>query len=65
MRCLICKDDPNAQRLQKDWNEEMDEKRLARHIAEIHSDALNLGRYFAKLQHCIYHVLILYRVGCC
>ena len=51
MKCLICKDDPNAKKILKDWNEEMDEKRLANHIAEIHSDPLNIGLYFAKLQH--------------
>ncbi len=27
MKCLICKDDPNAKKIEKDWNEDMDERK--------------------------------------
>lgn len=52
MKCLICKDDPNAEKFQKDRNEEMDEIQLAHHIVKAHFvESLNVGLYLAKLQY--------------
>ena len=51
MKCLLCKDDQDAENSQKDWNEEMGEERLARHIIKAHYvESLNLALYLAKLQ---------------
>ena len=35
MKCLICKDDPNAKKIEKDWNQDMDERKLAQHIVRL------------------------------
>jgi hypothetical protein len=51
MKCLICKDDPNAQRIIKDWNKEMDEKKLADHMRSEHFVQDGAAAYLAKLQH--------------
>jgi disulfide oxidoreductase YuzD len=51
MKCLICKDDPNAKKIEKDWNEDMDERKLAQHIVRAHFvDSLEVAQYLAKLQ---------------
>jgi len=58
MKCLLCTDDPDAEKSQKDWNKEMDEERLAHHIVKAHYvESLNLALYVAKLQYKIevYH----------
>ncbi|MDP9286779.1 MAG: hypothetical protein M3P08_01070 [Thermoproteota archaeon] len=50
MKCLICKDDPNAKKTEKDWNEDMDERKLAQHIVRAHFvDSLEVAQYLAKL----------------
>ena len=50
MKCLICKDDPNAKKIEKDWNEDMDERKLAQHIVRAHFvDSLEVAQYLAKL----------------
>ncbi len=52
MKCLLCTDDPDAEKSQKDWNKEMDEERLAHHIVKAHYvESLNLALYVAKLQY--------------
>jgi hypothetical protein len=51
MKCLLCKDDPDAEKSQKDWNEEMNPESLAHHIVKAHYvESLNLALYIAKLQ---------------
>ena len=50
MKCLICKDDPNTKKTEKDWNENMDERKLAQHIVRAHFvDSLEVAQYLAKL----------------
>jgi hypothetical protein len=50
MKCLICKDDPNTKKTEKDWNEDMDERKLAQHIIRAHFvDSLEVAQYLAKL----------------
>ena len=50
MKCLICKDDPNTKKTEKDWNEDMDERKLAQHIVRAHFvDSLEVAQYLAKL----------------
>jgi hypothetical protein len=50
MKCLICKDDSNAKKTEKDWNEDMDERKLAQHIVRAHFvDSLEVAQYLAKL----------------
>ena len=45
MKCLICKDDPNAKKIEIDWNEDMDERKLAQHIVRAHFvDSLEVSR---------------------
>jgi hypothetical protein len=52
MKCLLCKDDRDAEKSKKDWNEEMDGERLAHHIVKAHNvESLNLALYVAKLQY--------------
>jgi hypothetical protein len=50
MKCLICKDDPNAKRIEKDWNEDMDDRKLSQYIVRAHFvDSLEIAQYLAKL----------------
>jgi len=50
MKCLICKDDPNTKKTEKDWNEDMDERKLAQHIVRaLFVDSLEVAQYLAKL----------------
>jgi hypothetical protein len=50
MKCLICKDDPNTKKTEKDWNEDMDERKLAQHIVRAHFvDSLEVAQYLANL----------------
>jgi hypothetical protein len=50
MKCLICNDDPNTKKSEKDWNEDMDERKLAQHIVRAHFvDSLEVTQYLAKL----------------
>jgi disulfide oxidoreductase YuzD len=50
MKCLICNDDPNTKKSEKDWNEDMDERKLAQHIVRAHFvDSLEEAQYLAKL----------------
>jgi hypothetical protein len=50
MECLICKDDSNAKKTEKDWNEDMDERKLAQHIVRAHFvDSLEVAQYLANL----------------
>src|SRR6266513_880933 len=51
MKCLLCTDDPDAEKSQNDWNTEMDEEGLAHYIVNAHYvESLNLALYVAKLQ---------------
>lgn len=50
MKSLICKDDPNTKKTKKDWNEDMDERKLAQHIVRaLFVDSLEVAQYLAKL----------------
>jgi disulfide oxidoreductase YuzD len=49
MKCLICKDDPNAKKTEKDWNEDMDERKLSQHVVRAHFiDSLEVAQYLAN-----------------
>ena len=51
MKCLICKDDPNTKKIEEDWNEDIDERKLAQYIVRAHFvDSLDVAQYLAKLQ---------------